>query len=158
MKQLILTLFLLNLQLLNAQTDSVANVISSDFERTYILDMVWHGRDSKKFSTDGYPSFLKIQNGIVTLFSKSRDERFAYNSPFLELNIQSTNKGFDIKFLGETNYKIPNRPSFEISESQDGEVLIYLYHTLRGGEGTYFKAHKATETEEQKLTDFLVSQ
>lgn len=155
MKHLIFTLLVFQLFSLHAQVDSTSNSVSTDLEKTYVLDMVWQGRDSKRFKTDGYPSFLMINNGLVTLYSRSRNQQFAYESPYLELTSQTIDGEDKINFIGENNYKIPSRPSFEIVESSDKDVLIYIYHTLGGGEGTYFKAHVASQDEANKLLEYL---
>lgn len=158
MKHLVLSLFLLHFLLIHAQVDSLKQDINDKIDKIYILDKVWHGRDSKKFPTDDYPSFLAIQNGTVTLYSRSRNERFAYESPYLELVTEVANDETIIRFIGEANYKIPSRPSFEITEVPDDKIIIYIYHTLSGGEGTYFLAHEATKSEREKLIAYLVSQ
>jgi len=158
MKHFVLILIFFNSILTQAQIDSVDTSETNGLSKTYILDAVWKGRDAKKFETDGYPSFLIIENGVVTLFSKSRNKRYAYESRILQLTTKTENETNTIKFLGEQNYITPNRPSFEITEPENGDVIIYIYHTLGGGDGTYFRGHFASEGEVEKLTEYLKNQ
>jgi len=152
MKHFLLILFLFGFFLTKAQTESIDTL-----NKVYILDEVWKAGENKRFQTDGYPSFLSLENGNVTLFSRSRDKRFAYESFVLELSIEVENNRTIIQFLGERPFKTPNRPSFEITESENDDTIIHVFQTL-GGFDTYFRAHIASENEVNKLTEYLKAQ
>lgn len=126
-------------------------------DKVYILDSYWKAGAKAKFETDGYPSFLSIENGVITLFSKSRDKKFAYNSSILELVVtQENNDETKISFIGEKFFVNPSRPSFEITEKSDGNVKVHVFQTL-GGYDSYFSGHLASDEEVNALMKYLES-
>lgn len=152
MKHFLFILFILNFVIVEAQngeTDSLANL-----DKTYILDSYWKAQSVKKFETDGYPSFLSIKNGIVTLFSKSRDKTFAYESTIIKFEVSKKNMNEKMSFVGEKHYVNPTRPSFEITEEDNGKVTVHLFQTL-GGYDSYFIGHVASEEEVDALANYL---
>ena len=154
MKQLLTIFFLFNLVAIEAQTTENRAVEVTD--KIYNLDNYWKLRDVAKFETDGYPSFLRIKDSVVTLYSRSRDKRFTYESPILKYESETNDSTEILRFYGERNYLTPSRPSFEITIENNEDVLVHLYQTLGGYDG-FFKGHVANDDEVEKLLNYLES-
>ena len=156
MKLFIVTLIIFCSHLTIAQNDSIQSE-ESTIHKVYILDMVWKSPGNRKFETDGIVNYLIIKDNVVTLFCESREERFVYESPYIEFSVEADCSSYLYKFIGERNYKIPARPSFEILEEDQGEVLITVFPVMGGGEKTFFKAHSASKKEIQTLNEQIIN-
>lgn len=151
MRLIVLLLLFFSSGFVNAQTSNIDSNSVEQYNKIYILDTFWRASESyKKFSTDGYPSFLIIEDGVITLFSRCRQRTFAYESRILAINSESNS----LSIIGERYFISPRRPTFEIVENESMPVRVHIFQKL-GGMDMYFNGHLASEQESQALYDYL---
>lgn len=134
--------------------ESTDSLDSNSINEIYILDKYWNSKDNKKFNTDNYPSFLSIDSNMIVLFSRSRDKTFAYESRISEISMFPESEIY-LRILGEENFVIPSRPTFEITGS-GSDVVVHVFYTLSSAD-FYFKAHEASDQEIKDLFEYLNS-
>jgi hypothetical protein len=138
----------------NCQIEPASVRTLEDLNSLYILDTYWDGNETKRtYETDGFPSFLQIKDTMITLFTRSRDKKFAYESEVVE--IEDIDGG--ISMLGERFFINPMRPKFELHYLDGERVNIHAYQPL-GPLNIFFEGHVATPSERSSVEEFLNGQ